>query len=104
MFVGLQRNKNRHGTIKKFFTNSKRVKPNLTPHRKGFSRPGLPDFSWCMIPKLEKMYKMYRMVTKCTEWSQNIPNIHKIFQMAIKYISIFPPKALKFFPILGFLV
>jgi hypothetical protein len=30
---------------------------------------GLPDFSWCMIPKQEKMYQMstictYRMVTK----------------------------------------
>jgi hypothetical protein len=27
---------------------------------------GLPDFSWYMIPKLDKMY---RMNTKCTKWS-----------------------------------
>jgi hypothetical protein len=26
---------------------------------------GLPDFSWCMIPKPEKMYQMN---TKCTKW------------------------------------
>jgi hypothetical protein len=41
------------------------------------------------------------MNTKCTEWSQNIPNIHKIFQMAKKCISIFPPKALNFFSQIG---
>jgi hypothetical protein len=38
------------------------------------------------------------MKTKCTEWSQNIPNIHKIFKMAIKYIGIFQSEALKFVP------
>jgi hypothetical protein len=42
-----------------------------------------------MIPKLEIMYQMN---TKCTKWSQNTPNLHKIFQAAIKY---------KHFPILG---
>jgi hypothetical protein len=26
---------------------------------------GLPDFSWCMTPKPEKMYQMD---TKCTKW------------------------------------
>jgi hypothetical protein len=26
----------------------------------------LPDFSWCRIPKPEKMYQMN---TKCTKWS-----------------------------------
>jgi hypothetical protein len=35
--------------------------------------PGLPDFSWCMIPKPGKMYqmikKMYQMNKKCTKWS-----------------------------------
>jgi hypothetical protein len=31
-------------------------------------------------------------------------NIHKIFQMAINYINIFPYKALKNFPKFGFLV
>jgi hypothetical protein len=29
------------------------------------SKAGLPDFSWCMIPKPEKMYQMN---TKCTKW------------------------------------
>jgi hypothetical protein len=55
--------------------------------------PGLPDFSWCMIPKPGKMYQMN---TKCTKWTQNVPNGHtifqyvsKIFQMVIKYINIF---------------
>jgi hypothetical protein len=28
--------------------------------------PGLPDFSWYMIPKPQKMYQMN---TKCTKWS-----------------------------------
>jgi hypothetical protein len=44
-----------------------------------------------MIPKPEKMYQMN---TKCTKWSLNIPDVCKIFQMAIKYINIFygPPK------------
>jgi hypothetical protein len=55
---------------------------------------GLTDFSWCMIPKPEKMYQMN---TKYTEWSQNIPNIHKVFQMAIQYINNFQSEALKFF-------
>jgi hypothetical protein len=49
-------------------------------------RPGLPDFSWSMIPKLEEMYHMNR---KCTKWSNNIPDVRKIFPMA-KNISIFP--------------
>jgi hypothetical protein len=55
--------------------------------------PGLPDFSWCMIPKPGKMYQMN---TKYTKWTQNVPNGHtifqyvsKIFQMVIKYINIF---------------
>jgi hypothetical protein len=32
----------------------------------------------------------------------NIPNILKIFQMAIKYINIFPSKVLQNLPKLGF--
>jgi hypothetical protein len=36
---------------------------------------GLPDFSWYMIPTLEK----------CTKWTQYVPNGHKISQMSIKY-------------------
>jgi hypothetical protein len=62
---------------------------------------GLPDFSWYIIPKPEKMYQM---VTNCTKWLQNIPNLHKIVKMAIKYINIFQSKALPNLPKLGFLV
>jgi hypothetical protein len=36
--------------------------------------PGLPDFSWYNIPKLGKYTKL----------SPNIPNVHKIYQMAVK--------------------
>jgi hypothetical protein len=36
---------------------------------------GLPDFSCCMIPKLQK----------CTKWAQNVQNGHKISQMSVKY-------------------
>jgi hypothetical protein len=46
---------------------------------------GLPDFSWYIIPKQEKMYQMN---AKCTKWSQNIPKVRKILQMDIKYINI----------------
>jgi hypothetical protein len=37
--------------------------------------PGLPDFSWGKIPRLEKD----------TKWTQNVPDGHKISQMAVKY-------------------
>jgi hypothetical protein len=54
--------------------------------KKTVLEPGLPDFSWCHIPKRE----------------QDIPNNHKIYQMptkytkrAIKYTNIFLYKALK---------
>jgi hypothetical protein len=50
------------------------------------NKAGLPDFSWYTVPKPEKMYQMN---TKCTKWSLNIPNIRKIFQMALQYINIF---------------
>jgi hypothetical protein len=60
--------------------------------------PGLPNFSWCVIPKQEKMYQMS---TICTERSQNIPNIHNVFLMAIKYINIFQSEALKIFSQIG---
>jgi hypothetical protein len=42
--------------------------------------------------------------TQCFKWSQNIPNVHKMSQMAIKYINIFLSDTLKIFPKLGFLV
>jgi hypothetical protein len=35
---------------------------------------GLPDFSWYKIPKRGKYTKL----------PQNIPNVHKIYQMAVK--------------------
>jgi hypothetical protein len=44
-------------------------------------RVAMPDFSWCIIPKPEK-----------------------IFQMAAKYINIFHSAALQNLPKLGFLV
>jgi hypothetical protein len=48
--------------------------------------------------------KMCQMDTKCTKWSYNIPNVCKIFQMAIKYMNNFQYKALQNFPKLGFWV
>jgi hypothetical protein len=63
--------------------------------------PGLPDFSWYIIPKRGKMYQMN---TKCTEWLKNIPNGCKIFQIAINYINIFQSRALQNLPKVGFLV
>jgi hypothetical protein len=39
---------------------------------RGDVNPGLPDFSWCMIPKPDKMYQMY---AKSVEWSKNIPSV-----------------------------
>jgi hypothetical protein len=36
--------------------------------------PGLPDFSWYNIPKREKYTKL----------PQNVPNVHEIYQMALK--------------------
>jgi hypothetical protein len=62
---------------------------------------GLPDFYWYMIPKTEKMYQMNKI---CTQWSLNIPNVRKTFQIAIKYINTFQSKALKNLPKLVFLV
>jgi hypothetical protein len=62
---------------------------------------GLPDFSWYMTPKLEKMYKVN---IKCIKRSKNILNVRKIFQVATKYINIFQHKALQNGPKLGFLV
>jgi hypothetical protein len=38
-------------------------------------RTGLPDFSWCMIPKPEK----------CTKRTQNVPNGHKISQISTSF-------------------
>jgi hypothetical protein len=50
---------------------------NLLEPRKHFETlfAGLPYFSWCSIPKREKI----------PNWSQNIPTDHSIFQMAVKY-------------------
>jgi hypothetical protein len=74
---------------------------NISKLRFALDGPELPDFSWYMIPKPEKMYQMN---TKCTKWSQNTLNIHKIFQIAIQYINVFQSKALQNLPKLGFLV
>jgi hypothetical protein len=39
------------------------------------SGPGMPDFSWEVIPKPEKMYQM----------NTKVPNGHKISQMSVNY-------------------
>jgi hypothetical protein len=44
---------------------------------------------------------MYQMSTTSTEWSQNVPNILKVFQMAIKYINILQSEALQKFSQIG---
>jgi hypothetical protein len=49
-------------------------------------RPGLPDFFLVQDTKTRK------------KPTKNIPNVLKIFQMAIKYINIFPFKALQNLP------
>jgi hypothetical protein len=60
------------GTIDDRFLHFRRKK-NLDPSQScmtTFSKlqrsPGLPDFSWYMIPKPEKMNQMNK---KCTKWS-----------------------------------
>jgi hypothetical protein len=45
-----------------------------------------------------KTGKMYQINTKCTKWSQNIPNVRKIFQMEIKYFNIFHSKVRQIYP------
>jgi hypothetical protein len=32
-------------------------------------------------------HKIYQMATKFTKWPQNLPNGHKTYQMAIKHIK-----------------
>jgi hypothetical protein len=56
------------------------------------SKSGLPDFSWCNIPKREKYTKI---TIKCTKLPQNIPNDHILNQMAIKYTNIFNCQTLR---------
>jgi hypothetical protein len=63
--------------------------------------PGLPDLSWCNIPKRGKMYQITIQYTK---WPQYIPNGRKIGPMAIKYTNIFHSKSFQVLPKLGFLV
>jgi hypothetical protein len=60
--------------------------------------PGLPDFSWYMIPKPGINDN------KCTKSPQNISNGRKIDQMVFKYTKIFHSKTLKNLRKLGFLV
>jgi hypothetical protein len=61
---------------------------------------GLPDFlvhDTQTGKNVPNHHQMYQMVIKS-------PNVCKIFQMAIKYVNIFPSKALKNLPKVGFLV
>jgi hypothetical protein len=41
----------------------------------GYLVPGLPDFSWCNIPKGGKYIPKN---TKYTKWQQSLPNGHQI--------------------------
>jgi hypothetical protein len=53
---------------------------------------GLPDFSLYMIPKPKNVPNEH----KSNQWSWNIPNLRKIFQLGTKYYNIFQSKAFKF--------
>jgi hypothetical protein len=53
----------------------------LKPLNNPGSSPGLPDLSWCNIPKREKIH---HITIKYTKWPLNIPNGRKIDQMTIK--------------------
>jgi hypothetical protein len=62
-------------TIWAFFKFQKIAQSSKSPNRCTIAQiwlpwlgTGLPDFSWYMIPKLEK----------CIIWTQNVPNVHKI--------------------------
>jgi hypothetical protein len=47
------------------------------------SNSGLPDFSWCNIPKLGKIYQITKKYTKCKkvfEMAGNRLNVQKICQ------------------------
>jgi hypothetical protein len=55
--------------------------------------PGLPDSSWHNIPK---RWKIYQITTTLPHGHKIcISNDRKIFQMTIKYTSIFHSKALQ---------
>jgi hypothetical protein len=53
--------------------------------------------------KCTKAVKMYQMSTQCAKRSQNIPNVYKIFQIALKYINIFQSETVKIFSQIGIL-
>jgi hypothetical protein len=48
--------------------------PSIESSFSFFYKPGLPDFSLCNIPKRVKIYQL----------TLNMPNDHKIYQIAIK--------------------
>jgi hypothetical protein len=67
------------------------------------SKPGLPDFTWCKVPKLEKIYQIitkcvYPMAIKYIKCAQNRPNVHKM------HTNIVHCKTLQNLPKFGFLV
>jgi hypothetical protein len=74
---------------------------SLTTLQTSLRNQGCQIFLGTCIPKPEQMYQMN---TKCTKWSLNIPNVCKIFQMALIYSNIFQSRALQNLPKLGFLV
>jgi hypothetical protein len=61
-------------------------------------RAGLPDFSWCKIPKRGEIYQMNTIYTKRPK---HISNGRKIDQIVIKYTKIFHSKTLQKLPKLG---
>jgi hypothetical protein len=63
--------------------------------------PGLPDFSWFNVPKLEKMDKI---TVQYIKFPQIVPTSRKTEQIAIKYTNIFHCKTPQNLPKLGFLV
>jgi hypothetical protein len=57
---------------------------------------GLPDLSWYIIPKQEKMYQM---TTKCSfQIVNNIPHVCKILQMAVNLSTISKLRPSKIYP------
>jgi hypothetical protein len=65
------------------------------------SPPGLPDFSWCNVPKREEVYQM---TTKYTKQLAHLLNRLKIYQITTKCTNLFHSKALQNIPTLGILV
>jgi hypothetical protein len=56
----------------------------------GRFRAGLPDFTWCNIPKVGKVYQKWQKYTyqkwqKYTKSGKSIPKVAKVYQKWQKY-------------------